>query len=148
MTLQTRIQSADEAEIDAVLASIGEGHKTRDASKIGAAYAPGARIFELAPPLVHAGLDVASTQAWLDTWRTPVQVEPQDTQVLIDGDLAVVHGLLKMSGAKIDSDPFEMWFRGTTVLKRIDGAWKIVHDHTSVPFHMDGSFRAATDLQP
>jgi ketosteroid isomerase-like protein len=28
------------------------------------------------------------------------------------------------------------------------GAWKIAHEHTSVPFYMDGSFRAAIDLKP
>ena len=26
--------------------------------------------------------------------------------------------------------------------------WRIAHAHTSVPFHMDGSFRAAVELQP
>ena len=28
------------------------------------------------------------------------------------------------------------------------GTWKIAHEHTSVPFYMDGSFRAAVDLEP
>jgi ketosteroid isomerase-like protein len=32
--------------------------------------------------------------------------------------------------------------------RRIDGAWKIVHEHASVPFAMDGSFRALVDLKP
>ena len=38
--------------------------------------------------------------------------------------------------------------RQTTCLKKIDGAWKITHDHTSVPFYMDGSYKAAVDLKP
>lgn len=29
-----------------------------------------------------------------------------------------------------------------------DGKWLIVHGHTSVPFAMDGSFRAQVDLKP
>ena len=26
--------------------------------------------------------------------------------------------------------------------------WKIMHEHSSVPFYMDGSFKAAVDLKP
>jgi ketosteroid isomerase-like protein len=38
--------------------------------------------------------------------------------------------------------------RVTVVLRRIGGTWKITHQHTSVPFRMDGSFKAAVDLKP
>jgi len=31
---------------------------------------------------------------------------------------------------------------------RIGGAWKITRQHTSVPFRMDGSVKAAVDLKP
>jgi ketosteroid isomerase-like protein len=43
---------------------------------------------------------------------------------------------------------FTMWYRVTLGLRRIDEQWLIVHEHTSVPFYMDGSFRAAVDLAP
>jgi ketosteroid isomerase-like protein len=39
-------------------------------------------------------------------------------------------------------------FALTTILRRSDGRWRIVHDHSSTPFYMDGSYRAATDLVP
>jgi ketosteroid isomerase-like protein len=38
--------------------------------------------------------------------------------------------------------------RETVCLLREDGQWKIVHEHTSVPFYMDGSLRPAFDLEP
>jgi ketosteroid isomerase-like protein len=44
--------------------------------------------------------------------------------------------------------PFTFWFRSTFGLRCSDGSWRIVHQHDSTPFHMDGSFRAATDLEP
>ncbi|MDD7940478.1 nuclear transport factor 2 family protein [Actinomycetospora lutea] len=47
-----------------------------------------------------------------------------------------------------EPEPFVLWFRSTYALRRRDGAWAIVHQHESVPFHMDGSFRAATELTP
>jgi ketosteroid isomerase-like protein len=33
-------------------------------------------------------------------------------------------------------------------LRKTNGQWRIVHDHSSVPFYMDGSYRAAVDLKP
>jgi PhnB protein len=38
--------------------------------------------------------------------------------------------------------------RETLGLRKIDGIWKIAHQHHSVPFYMDGSNRAAVDLKP
>ena len=42
----------------------------------------------------------------------------------------------------------DLWVRCTAGLSRRGGAWKITHQHTSVPFLMDGSFKAAVDLKP
>ncbi len=53
-----------------------------------------------------------------------------------------LHGTLK-GGRSVD-----MWMRSTLAFRKVDGAWKIAHGHSSVPFLMDGSFRAATDLTP
>jgi hypothetical protein len=41
--------------------------------------------------------------------------------------------------------------RATACLAHQSGDWKIAHEHTvhtSVPFNMDGSYRAAIDLTP
>ncbi|MFD0204902.1 MULTISPECIES: nuclear transport factor 2 family protein [Saccharothrix] len=45
-------------------------------------------------------------------------------------------------------DQFDLWFRSTVCLRRVDGVWRIAHEHTSTPFYMDGSFSAALDLTP
>jgi ketosteroid isomerase-like protein len=38
--------------------------------------------------------------------------------------------------------------RVTVCFRKIAGKWKVVHEHVSVPFYMDGSFKAAVDLKP
>ena len=38
--------------------------------------------------------------------------------------------------------------RATFVLRNSENKWLIAHEHSSVPFHMDGSLRAAIDLAP
>ena len=53
-----------------------------------------------------------------------------------------------MSGRSVGGHEVELWYRQTLSFRKVDGAWKIAHEHSSVPFYMDGSFGAAIDLKP
>jgi PhnB protein len=53
-----------------------------------------------------------------------------------------------MSGTKTDGEKVDMWLRETFCFRRLGGQWKITHQHESVPFYMDGSYKAAVDLKP
>ncbi|HEX3877016.1 MAG TPA: nuclear transport factor 2 family protein [Bryobacteraceae bacterium] len=140
--------SKDQSQLHTLFESIRKAHHDKKAAGIVAAYAPDARIFDLAPPLSHRGMDQSQLQAWLDGWETPVDIEPRDFEYVIDGDLAFGHGFLQMSGKKPGGPPVKFWMRATVALQRRNGEWRIIHDHTSVPFYMDGSLRGAFDLNP
>jgi ketosteroid isomerase-like protein len=140
--------NAEKTAIEAILEAVRQGLHDKDAAVIVAQFTPDAVIFDLAPPLAHKP-DVPPLAAWLDSWEGPVEQQMRDLTIVVSGDLAFCHGLCKVSATtNVDSQRAEWWQRLTACLSRIDGGWKIVHEHTSVPFHMDGSFRAATDLQP
>ena len=134
-------------EIKAVLEAVRKGLYEKDATAIGAQYASDAIIFDLSPPLGHL-LDVPGLAAWLDTWEGPVKLVERDLKITVSGDLATCNGLQRVSATKADKQRVEWWQRITICLTLIDDAWKIAHEHTSVPFHMDGSFRPALDLEP
>jgi PhnB protein len=107
--------------------------------------------FDLAPPLAHAGADALDKQeleSWFATWRGPIGYEVRDFSVTTGDDIAFCHGFVRISGTKTDGGENSVWARQTLCLRKIDGAWKITHEHTSVPFYMDGSFKAAVDLAP
>ena len=72
----------------------------------------------------------------------------QGFKITAGDEVAFAHGLIHMTGRKTDGEQVDLWFRQTVGLKLLHGAWKIVHEHDSVPFYMDGSFRAAVDLKP
>jgi ketosteroid isomerase-like protein len=56
---------------------------------------------------------------------------------------------MRMTGKKKGADQgVSFWMRETVCLERGDGGWRIVHEHASVPFYMDGTLRPAFDLQP
>ena len=130
----------------AVLEALAQGLRTRDATAVGKLFSPQARIFDLAPPLAH-GFDHEGLAAWLASWDGPVEQSMSELEVEVSGDLAVCHGLVRVQTTR-DGEEVSWWARATYALARDDGGWRIIHEHTSVPFYMDGSYRAAIDLQP
>ena len=141
--------SKDEADIRALIESAHEAHHNKDAAAIAAPYTPNAAVFNLAPPLSHRGVDLDEKQAWLDTWDGPIDFESRDFDINVSGDSAFCHGFYRMSGTpKAAGRPISFWLRATVCLLRDGDAWRIVHEHTSVPFYMDGSLRPAFDLEP
>jgi ketosteroid isomerase-like protein len=132
--------------VEAVLDALAQGLRTRDAEAVSELFAPGARIFDLAPPLAH-GLDRKGLADWLAGWDGPVEQSVSDLEVEVGGDLAVCHGLVHIQTTR-GGEVAAWWMRATYALARDDRGWRIIHEHTSVPFHMDGSYRAAIDLQP
>jgi ketosteroid isomerase-like protein len=137
----------DNTRIAAVLDAVREGHRRKDAAAVGARFDAAAVVFDLAPPLAH-GVDVAGLATWFDKWEGPVEIDERDLKIIVSGDLGVCYGLQKVAAVTGEGENAEWWQRLTVCLARTDGEWKIVHEHTSVPFHMDGSFRAAVDLEP
>jgi ketosteroid isomerase-like protein len=133
--------------IEARNAAICDG----DAARALEAVAEDVTSYDLRPPLVHQGAaarDRWALEQWLATWDGPVAVELCDPTVAVDGDLAVAFGLGHMQGCKKVEGDVELWYRVTLVFERLRGTWKVVHEHLSVPFRMDGSGRAALDLRP
>lgn len=141
--------SKDEADILAVIESVLKANHDKDAAAFAAPFATDAAVFNLAPPLVHHGINQQEKRAWYDSWQTPVDLESRDFKVTVSGDMAFGYGFLHMSGTKKGAEgKVSFWMRETLCLERIGGAWRIVHEHTSVPFYMDGSLRPAFDLKP
>jgi ketosteroid isomerase-like protein len=125
--------------------------RNKDAARAIVTLAPDMVAFELAPPLrlgPEGARDAGGLQGWFDMWDGPIEIDYRDLVVECGGDIALAHSLNRMRGTRRDGQQVDFWMRSTLGFRRIDGAWKISHGHTSVPFYMDGSFRAARDLQP
>jgi len=136
----------DRAEIEALFQKLAGAHTDHDADAIVEAYAPDAVIFDLAPPLKRRGMDRDTVAAWLAGWDGPIRIDARDVNLTAGGDLAFRSALSRMRGRQGGQDQ-DMWYRTTMCLRRTTGCWRIVHDHSSVPFYMDGSYRAAVDLE-
>lgn len=140
----TSTSAADEGQIRAVIADRAAAIRERDAERFVAHYAPQIVKFDLPPPLAYTGTEARDTEA-LRAWFAshpggPIDYQIRDLTVTAGGDVAFCHSLNQLGGA--------LWFRSTIGLRKTGGQWRITHEHNSTPFYMDGSDKAALDLQP
>ena len=145
--IETPPESADHAEIIALCQRLGQAHYDKDADAIVDCYAPGAVVYSLAPPLKDE-LTRRGIAAWLATWDGPVVVDAEDVSLVVGDGLAWSTAFNRIRGAKTDGTEEDLWFRTTMCFRKFAGEWRIIHDHSSTPFYMDGSLRAAVDLTP
>ena len=122
--------------------------RAKEVAGVMAHYAADNVTFDLAPPLISTGADAKGLQAWFATWQGPLGYEIRDLKITAGEDVAFCHSLNRLSGTKTDGEKPNIWFRQTLCLRKLGGEWRIAHQHESVPFYMDGSFRAAVDLTP
>ena len=137
-----------EAQIRGLVDDWAKAIRAKDAGGVMAHYAPASVTFDLAPPLISTGADAQGLQVWFATWQGPIGYEIRDLNITAGDDVAFCHGLNRLSGTKTDGEKADVWFRQTLCLRKVEGEWRIAHQHESVPFYMDGSFRAAVDLKP
>ncbi len=150
MTSTTLTQ--DEAQIRELITTKETLMRTRDANGLVSRYAPEIFQYDLAPPLQHSGpavLDPSGVRGWFSTFDGPLDYEVRDLAVTAGEDVAFCTSLERLTATPLGSlESFTLWVRSTVGLRKIDGTWRITHEHSSTPFYMDGSFKAAVDLQP
>ena len=132
--------------IDERIAAIGD----KDAARVIACLADDVVAFELAPPLrlaADAVRDEAGFAAWLAGFED-IAIEIRDLAIEADDRVGFARALHHLTGTRVGGRPVSLWLRSTLCFRREPDGWRIVHAHSSVPMLMDGSFRAAIDLEP
>ena len=143
--------SNDEAQVREVIERKATTLKTGDVKALLAFYAPQVVEFSLAPPLrqPHDAQDPVPVERWFGTFEAPPSREVTQLEVAVGGDVAYATSIDCLRAVpKGMTEGFELWYRVTLGLRKIDGRWLVTHEHESVPFEMDGSFRASVDLAP
>lgn len=139
---------ADETEIRAVIDGRADALRAKDAGRFLSHYAPEVASFGLAPPLRYPRAEEQAMTEWFGGFAGSIGFEIRDLAVTVGGDVAFSVSLNRMTGTRTGGDRTDLWYRETLGLRRTGDGWSITHEHDSVPFHMDGSDKAALDLVP
>jgi uncharacterized protein (TIGR02246 family) len=143
--------SKNEAAVRAVYDKWAKAFEADDIDAIMALYAPGDEVvaYDLVPPLQYKG-KAAYRQDYVEFLKQfdgPIHVEYRDMRIVAGSDVAFIHCLERFTGKMKNGQPMDMWFRTTSGLRKINGQWRIVHDHVSVPTDFNTG-KAVLDLTP
>lgn len=128
--------AADEAQIRTLIDEWRTALCTRNLDRLMTHYAPDVLFFDAVPPYQHKG-----AAAYRKTWENMLPFLPpkfeseiRDISIQVSGDLAVMHCLNRLVNVETKQDATCGWVRVTVAYERRGGAWKVVHEHVSVPF--------------
>jgi ketosteroid isomerase-like protein len=128
---------SEEARIKALLEAWAGAVRRHDVPAILAHHEPDMVMFDLPPPLQCAGLE-AYEQTWDLLFRhhkPGVAFDFQELAVTAGQDVAFAVAIMRCgpnsSSTPADKDGF--LFRLTVGLRKINGDWRITHEHHSVP---------------
>jgi uncharacterized protein (TIGR02246 family) len=127
--------SQDEAEIHSLIERWARAVREENRAAIREDHDPDMLMFDVPPPLVSRGLD-----AYMATWEVffpraekPVAFSLYDVKVTCGADVAFATAI----GKCVDIDPSgrrePLEFRLTMGLEKIDGRWRVLHEHHSLP---------------
>jgi ketosteroid isomerase-like protein len=91
-------------------------------------------LYDFVPPLKYEGFEAvrAHEESIFFSKAKNIKVEFLDLDVIVDGKLGVARSIQHFSWTE-DGKPREGTWRGTDIYRKINGEWKVIHAHASVP---------------
>jgi ketosteroid isomerase-like protein len=128
MTAEAEIRKAFQEWFDDAVA--------KDLDAVMTKIAADAVSYEHEAPLVYRGADAIRQvcERGFDAAKGDFRWDVPDLQVIVRDDIAVTWGLNRMRFQEPGEQPVESWSRGTRVFHKVDGTWKMIHQHVSFPY--------------
>jgi ketosteroid isomerase-like protein len=142
-------QQIDEPRIRALIEARVRAIRAKDVAALMSNHAPDVVMFDALDPLQYVGAGGVRERAeqWLSWYQGPLGYEVRDLSITAGESAAFCHYLYRVSGTMTNGREVNMWVRSTVCFRKIDGEWRITHEHTSVPFDAE-SGKASLDLKP
>jgi len=134
--MSTSELSIDQAQIRQLIDDWRDALCARDLDRLMQLYAADVVFFDAVPPHQHVGAEAyrRTWEAMFDFLPPKLASEMRDIDITVSGDLAVMHCLQRLINQETQQAATCGWVRVTVSYRREQGAWKVFHEHVSVPF--------------
>jgi uncharacterized protein (TIGR02246 family) len=129
------VESRNEIEIRALIERWASAVREKNMAGIRLDHDPEILMFDVPPPLYSRGLD-----AYMATWEPffswseePDSFDFSEVKVTSGNDVAFATAIGRCSGRDSKGTREELQFRLTMGLCKVDGRWRVMHEHHSVP---------------
>lgn len=127
----------DEVTLRAMIAEWHRAFEQKDIPGLVKDYQSDVLLFDCKPPYKTEGKE-AVKQLWeqcLPYFPDTFSVEKQEEKLVVDGNMAYLHALHRIRFPDNTHPACQTWLRVTVVYHKTDGAWKVAHEHVSIPFN-------------
>lgn len=90
--------------------------------------------------LFDVGTQIKGKEKYKELWSAcfpyfedKIGSERKQMKIYVNDNLAFMHCYSRLSGMKSDDPVTKSWLRVTVCYQKVDGAWKVVHEHASFP---------------
>ena len=141
--------SSEETQIRRRLDEWAAAFRSKDIDSVMPVFAPGAVAFDLVPPLAYEGREAYRKQRerLFASYQGPIGYEIRDLVITAEHDLAFSHSFNRISGTLKNGEKTGFWLRMTACWRKVDGQWRIEHEHVSVPVDLKTD-KPVLDLVP
>jgi uncharacterized protein (TIGR02246 family) len=127
--------SGDETEILTLIERWAAAVRDQDRTSVAAHHDPDMLMFDVPPPFLSRGLD-----AYMATWETffsmvekPIAFDFRDIEITAGEDVAFATAIGNCVNIDAGGHREPLQFRLTMGLRKIDGRWRVMHEHHSLP---------------
>jgi uncharacterized protein (TIGR02246 family) len=136
VALHANAQTEDQGDIKALIEQrFAAAFKAKDVNAIMALYVPDESLFAFDVTLQFVGA-TAYRKNWEDFFAAfpgPMQLEISDLSIMTEGKLGFSHSIQHAIFTDKDGKTADITVRVTSVYRKINSKWFIIHDHVSVP---------------
>ena len=124
----------NESQVRQLVESWAAAVRNRDVAGIMTHHSPDVVMYDVPLPFQSIGID-----AYRKTWDTffaytkPGVFDIQQLTVVAGNDVAFCYAAMKCADKSGGGEYFELDFRLTIGLQKVDDQWMIVHEHHSIP---------------
>jgi uncharacterized protein (TIGR02246 family) len=127
--------ASDEAEIRKLIDRWAKAVREENREAIRAHHDPNILMFDVPPPFLSRGLDdyMATWEKFFSSVEKPVAFAFHDVQVTCGQDVAFATAVGRCVNIDTNGKREPLEFRLTMGLRKIDGKWRVMHEHHSLP---------------
>jgi len=131
--------NTNEAQIQTLMDEWVHAVEARDSKRLLSNYADDVLVYDLMQNHFYRGTEPyrRHMEGWFSAWQGPIHIERKDLSLTVGEDVAFANCLTKSSGTGLNGKPQGGCVRVTVGFRKIDGRWKAVHEHVSMPFDME-----------
>ena len=134
--VETKQELDANGEIRELIGTWAVALRSKDIDGVMSHYASNVVVFDVVDSLGFKGTDLLRSRltAWLDSFDGHMGFEVSELNVDAGDYFAYGYGFNRVLGNKTDGSKIDMTWRTTLCWRKLDGAWKITHSHSSAPF--------------